>query len=445
MQKLQPIASALAAGGARLSRRLSVRLSDERGIALVMALGIMLVLAIALTTTIYLTSSSGRHANSSNAGQKSSALAEAGVNNAISALHGAYDVTPAPAFPGEASALLVTPPPGLPGNPLLVLPTRTPAYDGGSCTAPVNNCVTWSGSLPATAPGAQWPYEWRITSTGTVANPTGPGTSPVTRKQTAVVPVVFAKQEDPGANSVLNWLYAAGDITFQQSVTIGTPVYATGNLDLGSTATITSAARSVAVGGNLILENPQNQIGASTSRLQTAYVRGSCKYKNNPAHTPCQWDTDNVFTTGPGGLNQGATTIPSTLLTQIPTLSCCSMPPAASPSQMGYWYRFASPGPYFPCVTSSGTVPVFDTNTALDNSASGAAAQDLTPASSYSCTTPGGSISWNASAKQLTIDGTVYIDGSAYMSSTSGTYSGVGTIVLTGTFSMDNNKQMCAN
>ena len=100
MQKLRWISSALAARGARPARRLPVRLSDERGIALVMAVLIMLVLTIALTTTITLTSSSARHANSSNAGQKAFALAEAGVNNAISVLHAAYDVTPPPTFPG---------------------------------------------------------------------------------------------------------------------------------------------------------------------------------------------------------------------------------------------------------------------------------------------------------------------------------------------------------
>ena len=51
-----------------------------------MALGIMLVLTIALTSTIYLTSSSARHANTSNAGQKAYALAESGINNAVAVL-----------------------------------------------------------------------------------------------------------------------------------------------------------------------------------------------------------------------------------------------------------------------------------------------------------------------------------------------------------------------
>ena len=85
--------SAFESGSASLRRRLLVRLSDESGIALVMALGIMLVLTITLTTTIFLTSSSARHANSSNAGPKAYSLAEAGVNNAIAQIAPNYRPT----------------------------------------------------------------------------------------------------------------------------------------------------------------------------------------------------------------------------------------------------------------------------------------------------------------------------------------------------------------
>ena len=83
-----------------------VRLSDESGIALVMALGIMLVLTIALTTTIYLTSSSARHAYLSNAGQKSYALAESGINNAVAVLEANYPG--AKIYPGDPNLLLNT-------------------------------------------------------------------------------------------------------------------------------------------------------------------------------------------------------------------------------------------------------------------------------------------------------------------------------------------------
>jgi hypothetical protein len=388
---------------------------DERGVALVMALGIMMVLTIVLSTVIFLASASSRQASSMNAGQSAYALAESGVNNAVSVLNANYPGTAI--FPGD---------PGL-------LPPRTTNYAGGS--------VTWSGSLVPTAVGAEWPYQWQITSTATVANPTGPGASPIHRTATAIVPVIIAKQEDGGPNGVLNYIYAQTDITFLQSVTVATPVYATRDLTLGNTATITAAAKSVAVGRNLTLQQPNNQVGTSAARVPAVYVQGNCLYKNQPHSPPCRWDTDNVFAAGPGSPTTGGTAIPPTLLTQVPTLSCCTVPS----SQMGFWYRYASPGPYFPCVTSSGPVPVFDTNTTLDNSAGGGSPQNLTPGASYSCTTPGGSISWDASHQKLTINGTVYIDGSAYISAGSAIYAGVGVIVLSGTFLMSNNTQMCAN
>src|SRR3954463_9200884 len=95
--------SARAAGSAILRSRLRTRLGDEAGIGLIMALGIMLVLTIVLSTTIYMASSSGRHANVSNAGQKAYALAEIGVNNAISVLTVNYPgvVT----YPGDPTLL----------------------------------------------------------------------------------------------------------------------------------------------------------------------------------------------------------------------------------------------------------------------------------------------------------------------------------------------------
>src|SRR5262245_13168285 len=89
MRRIPPASVA----GASVRRRVLVRLGDESGIALVMALGIMLVLTIALATTIYLTSSSQRHANTTNAGQKAYALAEAGLNNATSVLNNAYSTS----------------------------------------------------------------------------------------------------------------------------------------------------------------------------------------------------------------------------------------------------------------------------------------------------------------------------------------------------------------
>src|SRR5215213_10375391 len=72
-----------------LPARLRERLCDESGVALVMALGIMLVISIGVSASLEFTSSSGRHAGRSNAGQKAYALAEGGLNNAIAVLKAA--------------------------------------------------------------------------------------------------------------------------------------------------------------------------------------------------------------------------------------------------------------------------------------------------------------------------------------------------------------------
>jgi adhesin HecA-like repeat protein len=384
-----------------------------------MALGTMLVLTIALTSTIYMTSASQRHAGRANSDQKAYALAESGVNNAMAVLRANYTSTSV--YPGDSS----------------LLPPRTTAYSGGSCTAPVDNCVTWSGTLTQTTTGSQWPFQWQITSTAQVRSPDGPASGLVSRTVTAVVPVVISPTQEVSSTNVLNWIYAATNAAFEQGLTIAAPVYAVGDLTLENTARIDSSAGMLAVGGNLTLSNPQNEVGSTSSRIPLAYVEGSCTWKNKPTHTPCAWDTDHVYAAGPGA-NEGGTAIPAGLIPQVPTLTCCAVPS----SQMGFWYRYASPGPSFPCVTSSGSVPQFDNDTFLNNSANGAARVNLTPSGSYSCVTPSGELSWNGS--KLTVNGTVYIDGSAYISAGSGTYSGSGTIVLSGTFAMGNNTQMCA-
>ncbi len=55
-----------------------------------MALGIMLVLTIALTTVITFTASGARDSKRVNAGQKATALAEAGLSNALAVLNQSY-------------------------------------------------------------------------------------------------------------------------------------------------------------------------------------------------------------------------------------------------------------------------------------------------------------------------------------------------------------------
>jgi hypothetical protein len=440
-----------------LRARALSRLRDESGIALVMAIGIMFVLAIALTTTIFFTSASVRHANRSNAGQKAYALAEAGVNNAVAVLNTAYSATPAPTFPGDPT----------------LLPTRQTAYDGGNCTAPapVNNCVTWSGTLTGPLASSAWRWEWRITSTGSVRNPTGPGAAPVTRTATAVVPVVIPPTAPASATGPLDFLYSGSDMWFENSVHVKAHLYVTRDLHLESTAKVDGAAQKAAIGRDLYLKNPQNQIGltgGSDPRIDELHVVGRCSSKSNPTLHTCgpstaQWDNDKMFATVHDNVIPPG---PPPFISFIPKLTCCapyggsiapSGPPSGppdNPSNMGFWYQNADLGPLAPCITSTGSPPIFDTASgAPDNSINWSATPttviNVTPAASYTCKSMAGSttlgeLSWNAATKLLTVKGTIFIDGSITISpGATARYTGQGTIIASGTFGMKNST-ICA-
>jgi Tfp pilus assembly protein PilX len=420
------------------------RLRDESGVALIMALGIMLVLTIALATAISFTSAGARHANHSNAGQKAHALAEAGVNNAISVLEANYSSPTVPAFPGDPT----------------LLPARTTPYDNGT--------ATWSGTLAGPLAFSPWKWEWRITSTGNVKNPTGPSTADVTRRVTAIVPVVIPTTSPASATGPLNFLFSGADMWLEQSGHVRAPLYVTRDLHLESSAQVDGAAQKVAVGRDLYLKNPQNQIGltgGSDPRIAEVHVVRQCSSKTNPTLHTCgpltaDWDADKIFATTHDNV------IPPGFLSFTPKLTCCAPyggsiapagPPAGptdNPSNMGFWYQNADLGPFAPCTTSTGSPPKFDTASgAPDNSINWSASPttviNLTPNTSYTCKSMAGSttlgeLSWDAATKLLTVKGTIFIDGSITIAP-GGTarYKGQATIVASGTFGMKNST-ICA-
>ena len=119
-----------------------LRLADESGIALILTMGILLATSFMLVTVIQYSSDAGRGAHRSKADQVAYALAEAGINNAMSVL----------ANPTN-NALNST-----------LLSARVSTYENGT--------VTWSGSFnPMNA-------RWTLTSVSTVRNPTGPTAAP---------------------------------------------------------------------------------------------------------------------------------------------------------------------------------------------------------------------------------------------------------------------------
>jgi len=480
--------SRFSALGLAVRDRSGIRLGDETGMALVLALGIMLVLVVTLTTVITFTAAGARDSSRVNAGQKAYALAEAGINDALAVLNANYPDQTTP-FPGPRCLLgQRAAPTGFPGTepigtytcdasvPLEYVSTPQP-------TRP-NETATWWGRIRVVTLETGSALAWVIRSTGSVPNPTGPNAPPVRRTVHAKVPVIIGPAQDvpPG---VLNWLYSTTSTTFGQGVEARSPVYVRGNLLLTSSAQIyaplyitcvppsapvpTEAIPCPSTGGNLTLENTvnvhapgatvavggtvtqrsqnNNTIGTAAARLSEAHVVNGCAHRANgnpePLHKPCQWDADLVFADAAGA---ASATSSGTKRDTIMPADPVPVPPVID---WNFWYQYGSPGPQFACDPNSvsGTPPQFDTGDGLLN-VSVAGITNLTPAASYFCETLAGSLDWDVPSKTLTLKGTIFIDGSAEIRSlfpgqTALRYDGQGTIFVSGTFGLKNTK-MCA-
>jgi hypothetical protein len=454
---------------AAVRSRTLARLSDERGIALIMALGILFVLTITLGTVIYVTSASARHAENSNAGQKAYALAEAGVQDAMALLNANYPDSTNP-YPGNWCLLHPqTPPAGFPGTEL-TLPACTPSapFTSTPDASRTNETATWWGRVRRVLPHLG--VVWVIRSTGSVPNPTGPGAAPVTRTLTVKVPIVIPPAQDapPG---VLNWLYSTTNATALQSVDVHSPFYVRGNLTLGNGVTVhaplyvtctkppvpvptiatpcpstagnvlmeqtgvVAPTATVAIGGFLKMETDGpngNQVGESGAPVGEAHIVNGCKWKTEPIVAPCEW----------GRTNKVRVYAPPAKRDQIMPSDPIPNPPVID---WPFWYQYGSPGPTWGC--DSGTVPQFDTGDGLlNNSVPGVF--NLVGGASYSCKTLAGELTWDATNKKLKIKGTIYIDGSAMVEKSWGgqeaaSYEGQGAIYLSGSFLLKNT-QLCA-
>ncbi|MGZ4352127.1 MAG: hypothetical protein ACXVZ4_01160 [Gaiellaceae bacterium] len=351
------------------------------------------VLLLMATTALRFTASSGRTAAYAGAKTQAYHFAEAGIDEAMSIL-------------------------SLPSNnaldPTLLPASKTDSFRGGT--------VTWGATLSMLS------STWTITSTGSVANPTGPHTAAAARTLRATVHINPTLTQ-PLNNPAWNYVYATRpassgcDETIQQSVSIASPLFVTGNLCLQNSASI--VAGPLVVKGYLDLQQRGNIVGSATKKISDAHIGNGCRYQSNGAfQKPCPGAVDNVF---------------ATVLDSTPT--------AVTPPVVYWdaWYRNAMPGPYFPCSQASGTPPTFDT-TPPDgrNGTYNATPFNLTPSSSYTCKTGGGQLSWDATKHLLTVSGTIFIDGSAYIQNGAvNEYNGQATLYLSGTLLIKNSK-LCA-
>jgi hypothetical protein len=230
---------------------------------------------------------------------------------------------------------------------------------------------------------------------------------------------------------VWNWIFSPAnshtancDTSFTNSLTINVPVWIGGNLCMNNSVQMT---KSVYVGGYANVGNPQAKIGTSGSPVAEAYVGNGCWFNQGTVYNPCVTDGTTV-----AGKSAVTKIWASTLYTQnnpIPAnetlFNHVSAPPLCwaqgdcpgyvnAPS--GGWYSVASPGPLHSCDVGTTSpagnlLPVFDNNTAFDNSVP--TVFNLTPAAySYTCKTAGGELSWNVATRTLTVQGVIFIDGS---------------------------------
>jgi len=382
-------------------------LRRQDGITLVMAVGILGVLTVSGTTLIYYSSTNARSVSYSTANASAYDLAESGINEMMSILSKPDNNALNKYLLGEQTNGTVT--------------HTTHTYQGGT--------VEWYGTLAQSVTGSS---TWSLTSIGKVANPTGASVSQVTRTLTAKVPVVPTYTQ-PLNNPAWNFIYSRGtgqtcDMTIQQSVVVQSPLYVAGNLCLTNTASVTSGP--LVVQGSLTMSQSANFAGTSTTPLNQLNVRNGCKWKNNALHNPCQQ----------GAGASGFDNVWATLIGNNPPVS------PAPTADFDAWYLNSNPGPYYPCLTTTGTPPLFDNDQGSAAAPSAAkrnnslpTVQDLTPSTSYTCKSSNGELSWNASTKVLTANGTIFIDGSAQIQNGAvNTYTGSATIYVSGTLLIKN-------
>jgi Tfp pilus assembly protein PilX len=368
--------------------------SDERGIALPMALGFMMVISIALVTVLELSSSGQRSSKVSKSERTAFAVAEAGLNHAEALLANSATPTDSTALPSSCG-------------------TEVSAEGGTFC---------YWGNLSGST--------WTIYGRSTVPNPTGSSALTHTVSQQMAVSTPTATVAD---NPAWNYLYSdspTGCMTITSSVQIKQKVYVKGDLCMNSSAQILAEAEEVSVGGEITM-NSSAWIGQGTP-LPVLNM--------GPTSAGCKYGSPYVSPGGPLGYSYPCT---STHHVNATTKNH-TIPNVTKPAiNLAARYSDASPGPAHPCTSQTGTPPVFDTNGVMDNTSTPV---DLI-GSGYSCSvTGGGSISWApGNPGTLTIDGTIFVDGDIVVSgSTRARVVGRGTIYTSGQVLLDSSVHICS-
>jgi hypothetical protein len=317
---------------------------------------------------------------------------------------------------------------GLPTNNALD-PTLLPNSEPATGTTYATGTSKYWGTLNTTT------AVWTIYGKGIVRNPIV-GSASATRLIQANVAVTSSLTQPLNA-SAWNYIYAwrtgtAGgcDEVLVNSVVLRASLYVEGNLCLSNSSSIAPAvappspapAVNLTVRGTVTTAN-SSHIGAAGAgnAITSATIVGGCN-----GHVPCRWNGggDPVYATS--------------------TSTSISAPLSRPTADFNYYYANASPGPFSPCSTVTGSPPVLENEVVnkLRNTSVGTVT--LTPASSYSCKTASGELSWDSASKLLTVKGTIFIDANVVVDNgATNRYQGQATMYINGAFSMANTNQLC--
>jgi hypothetical protein len=462
-----------------------LRLRGERGMALVMAIGIMAVLSIAGTTAVMYSTSSAQQATQSRSRSDAFSLAEAGINNAMAVLNVPTNNALDPDVLNKCTSNETKY--GTPGSaPVAESTWRHDAYANGT--------VDWCGTLNRST--AQWYLTsiGIMKNPDRTGNVTRMLQATVSVVPTLTQPLnnpawnyIYATRSGNACDQTLAnnvgggaWMYIAGNLCLKQNVGINaSKLIVGGNLDLENNAfvganTNMSTRTETYVGGTCRYQKvsmswvtctgnqDSNNIFSKLSDGATIGVNHTAPVVAPPAADFATWYENAI----PGPAQSCTTSVgtPPTFDNNYPSRDNSVSTPFDLTPASSYTCR-VGPGAN---TTSSGAMTATQTTITVA-SASGfptngtfrirvddedmtvtggqgtttwtvtrgvnstTAATHVSGASVYwDDSTTSGEISWNATAKTLTVKGTIFIDGSAKVSQTAN-YNGQATLYLSGT------------
>jgi hypothetical protein len=220
------------------------------------------------------------------------------------------------------------------------------------------------------------------------------------------------------------------------NLVLDVPLYVIGNLCFsGDNNVIKEVGQpvDVQIGGKLVINgNNNNSVGVSASiPITSGVVVGGCTNGSvSSTTTACASGSYKYWVTTTDTFNAQAAPVQTTTDIQAD-------------------YANFDPGPKHPCQT--GTTPAPPASTAFDNDTTyntSAGSFELTPNSSYSCISVNGAsvgqLTWDNTAKKLTINGSIFFDGNVTLSQ-SAYYVGTAIIEVAGTVRFNNNSTtLCA-